>query len=432
MVGSVVGEVGVSHGGVPALGLGTALELRSLPELLQALEFLPLARDELTLRVERALAENPALTRRAGAPCPGCGRHLTSPGCPRCRGPGVASRAAVDAVTRPFDTTETAAGWEIRSDCRHALPVVVAHLTDRGLLDADPEDIADLHGVAVAAVEEAVRALKVAGPPGVAERTVGDLLAAQARALVDTGEAPPLLVEVVREHLPAVAADDRDAVAEALGVSPGQVADLFDLVRTRLRPAATPEDAEPEVRAAPDVLVHRRPGGGFDVEVADSGWYGLAVARESAAVRADREAAAWLKPHEQAARKLIRGLDLRADVLHRVATAAVGHQGAFLDHGPPGHRDLTRARVADDLGLHPSTVSRAVAGKALRHPDGRVVPLATLFGTAVPVKARVAELAARGGLSDEGIRAALAGEGVRVARRTVAKYRAGLGLPASR
>jgi RNA polymerase sigma-54 factor len=86
--------------------------------------------------------------------------------------------------------------------------------------------------------------------------------------------------------------------------------------------------------------------------------------------------------------------------------------------------------VAAALGLHPSTVSRCVAGKALRCPNGDVVALADLLGGAVALKARLAELATANRWSDTRLVQALADSGHRVARRTVAKYRAELGIAA--
>jgi RNA polymerase sigma-54 factor len=369
--------------------------------------------------VDRALAENPALRRKPGVPCPGCGRHGRGP-CPHCpREPRLTTEPAVD----PFAELEVRAGWEVRADCRPALPIVIGHLTDRGLLPEPAEEIAAAHGLTPAAVAEAIRALRAAGPPGIAERSVPDLLLAQARALVAAGRAPAALPEFVRDHLDAVADGDLAGPAAALGLPVAAVAELLALVRTRLRPSAGLGPAP--ARVVPDVLVHHADGGRLRVEVADSRWYGLTVAATPRRLRADPEAAAWLGHHERAARDLIRQLDSRATVLHRVATAAVTHQADYLQHGPPAHRDLTRADVAAAVALHPSTVSRAVAGKALRAPDGRILELAALFGRAVPVKTRIGELAPRR-LSDEGLRAVLAAEGHTLARRTVAKYRAGL------
>ena len=331
----------------------------------------------------------------------------------------------------PFDTLESAAACEIRSDCREVLPVVIAHLTRRGLLDAEPDEIAAAHGIAPQAVAEAVRAIKAAGPVGVAETSVIDLLLAQARALVTAGEAEPWIVDLVRDHLEAVAAGNTATVAGVLRLSQQDVEAAFRLVRAKLRPVAAVEVAERTGSSGiPDVFVYRTRSGVLEVEVPDSEWFGLRLAEVTPAVRADAEAVAWLGGHERAARELLRQLDIRGSVLRRVATYIVDRQAGYFARGPAGHVPLTRTDVAVELGLHPSTVSRCVAGKLLRDPDGQIVALADLLGGAVAIKARIAELAAAGRVSDARLCRALADSGLIVARRTVAKYRAELGIAA--
>ncbi|MGY4769101.1 RNA polymerase factor sigma-54 [Kribbella sp. CWNU-51] len=417
--------------GGPAVGLelGVRAELRAVPGLLLSLRLLPLGYDALTGTVERELADNPMLERTPGSPCPGCGRHRTSDSCPRCS--GVLRYAGNDPAVMPFDTLEAAAACEIRSDCREVLPVVIAHLTSRGLLDAEPDQIATAHGLAPRAVDEAVRAIKAAGPVGVAETSVVDLLVAQSRALVAAGAAEPWIVDLVRDHLEAVATGDTATVVRALRVSREDVEDAFRLVRARLRPVAVVEVPQrPEASGIPDVFVYRTDSGAFEVEVPDSDWFGLRVAEVTSAVRADSEAVAWLGGHERAARELLRQLDTRGSVLRRVATYMVDRQAGYFERGPAGHVPLNRTDVAVELGLHPSTVSRCVAGKLLRRPDGKIVALADLLGGAVAIKARIAELAAAGRVSDARLCRALADSGHKVARRTVAKYRAELGIAA--
>lgn len=412
------------------LELGVRGELRAVPGLLLSLHLLPLGYDALAGTVERALTDNPMLERAPGSACPACGRYRTSDSCPRCS--GVLRYADRDPAVMPFDTLEAAAACEIRSDCREVLPVVIAHLTRRGLLDAEPGEIATAHGLAPQAVAEAVRAIKAAGPVGVAETSVIDLLLAQARGLVSAGEAEPWIVDLVRDHLEDVASGDTANVARALRISPYEAEGAFRLVRARLRPVAVVEVPERwgESSGIPDVFVYRTRPGVFEVEVPDSDWFGLRVAEVTSAVRADSEAAAWLGEHERAARELLRQLDTRGSVLRRVATYLVERQAGYLERGPAGHVPLTRTEVAVELGLHPSTVSRCVAGKLLRHPDGQIVALADLLGGAVAIKARIAELAAAGRISDARLCRALADSGHTVARRTVAKYRAELGIAA--
>lgn len=407
------------------LELRTRAELRAVPGLVQSLRLLPLGYDALAGAVERALTDNPMLE-RSGSACPGCGRRGT---CRRCS--GVLRYAGRDPTVTPFDTLEAAAACEIRSDCRVALPVVISHLNGRGLLDAEPEEIATAHDLAPNVVAEAVRAIKAAGPVGVAETSVVDLLLAQARDLVTAGEAAPSIVELVRDHLEAVAAGDTATVARELKISARKVEAAFRLVRARLRPVAVVEVPErPETARVPDVFVYRSRSGDLEVEVPDSDWFGLGLADVPPTLKADVDASAWLGGHERAARDLLRQLDTRASVLRRVATYLVDRQAGYIERGAAAHVPLTRTDVAAELGLHPSTVSRCVAGKTLRRPDGEIVPLADLLGGAVAIKARIAELAAAGRVSDARLCRALADSGHIVARRTVAKYRAELGIAA--
>ena len=138
----------------------------------------------------------------------------------------------------------------------------------------------------------------------------------------------------------------------------------------------------------------------------------------------------------------------RKDTLHRVATSVFAHQERFLRDGPRALRPLKMGDVADGLGIHTSTVSRAVAGKHAQTPFG-VLPLRWFFqavgggggadGDGDVARDRVRDLVrevvdaedkARP-LSDEALQARLAELGHEVARRTVAKYRAELGIPSS-
>ena len=384
-----------------------APQLRALPGLLQALALLPLHHAAISARVDRALAENPALRRKAGTPCPGCGRHRRAGPCPQCSGTGP--RLTAEPAVDPFAELEVLAGCEIRTDCRPALPVVIGHLIERGLLPAPAEEIAAAHGLAPAAVAEAIRALRAAGPPGIAERSVPDLLLAQARALVAAGRAPAPLVDLVRDHLAALADGDLDGPAAALGLPVAAVAELLVLVRTRLRPGVWLGPAAP--RTVPDVLstarttVAERRGGRQPLVRPGRG--GDAPRRLLAPTRRPRPgSAATSGPRATSSVSSTRGPPCCAGWRRpRWRT-----RRSSCRRGAAGTGTSPGADVAAALALHPSTVSRAVAGKALRAPDGRILELAALFGRAVPVKTRIAELAPRR-LSDARLCPALATEG---------------------
>jgi RNA polymerase sigma-54 factor len=116
-----------------------------------------------------------------------------------------------------------------------------------------------------------------------------------------------------------------------------------------------------------------------------------------------------------------------------VAGYAVEHQQAFLVGGPAALRPLTRAEVAAALGMHESTVSRAVADKYALLPDGTMVPLSRFFGVGGGVDGELRRLlaSADGPISDQRLAERLREAGFPIARRTVAKHRARLGLAAA-
>lgn len=425
-----MGRYPLGHGGSPVLSaeLQQAPQLRAVAGLLQAMALIPLAHDALEARVTRAVAENPMLRRAQQISCPVCGSRRIAGRCPRCPQAAPIGR---EPVVNPFETLEALAGCQVASAHRNAVPVVIDHLTARGLLDSEPAQIAADHALPLAAVEAAVQAIREVGPAGIAQRTVSELLAAQAQQLVSAGQAQPWLVDLVRDHLPAIADDDPQSPAEQLGVPAAAVAEAFDLVRSRLRPMALP-DREPEgPPPSPDVFVYRDAAGELTVEVIDSRWLGLRVAAVPAAVRSDPAAVAWLEEHRRQAATLLRQIDSRATVLHQVATCAVSRQAGFFTRGRSGHRRLTRTEVAHELGLHPSTVSRAVTAKIVRCPDGRLIEFAALFGGGVAIQDLIRQLTERQRLSDSQLCSALAAQGYVVARRTVAKYRAQLGIAAA-
>jgi RNA polymerase sigma-54 factor len=201
------------------------------------------------------------------------------------------------------------------------------------------------------------------------------------------------------------------------------------------------DDVGEQVPAArPDVVVRDSHGrlGELEVEVPDEAWRGLRVEvlyRRLASGLAPLPLTTSERQHvcEQVARAddLLARLEERSTVLGRVARCAVERQRGFLRDGPAAHVPLTRAEVARELGMHESMVSRAVNGKHVQLPDGRLVPMAELFGTARSAQEllRAVVAAEARPLSDDQLADRLGAGGHVVARRTVAKYRARLGIP---
>ena len=120
----------------------------------------------------------------------------------------------------------------------------------------------------------------------------------------------------------------------------------------------------------------------------------------------------------------------RRETMSKIANTLLEYQEDFLRHGVRHLKPLTRAQVAEATGLHESTVSRATAGKYIMLPNRQVVPFSDFFTASLSVKDIIKEIIDREGkpMADREIVARLRERGIRIARRTVAKYRSQLGI----
>jgi RNA polymerase sigma-54 factor len=232
-------------------------------------------------------------------------------------------------------------------------------------------------------------------------------------------------------------------LARRLGVPRALVVEARDLIRTRLRPFPVldgPLRRGHEPPSAPDVVIVVRPDepGELHVELTEERRFALCVSpaydglrRGDGAVAADERSRAAEQARSAAA--FVRRLQERWSTIRRVVEWTVAHQHAYVLHGPAALKPLTRATVAAELGLHESTVSRAVAGRTVLLPCGRLVELRELFCAALSTQEALRALIARETrpLSDDDLAAALSADGHAVARRTVAKYRGLLQIPPS-
>jgi RNA polymerase sigma-54 factor len=253
---------------------------------------------------------------------------------------------------------------------------------------------------------------------------------------------------LLTEHLEELARNRLPQVAKALELSTAAVVQLVARVRElNPRPAAAVRaGSQPPARIELEAALE---GGQVVVRLCGGELPELAVSPRYAALARGGDAALrrYLRPKIAAARGLIRALGHRQRTLLAVAAAILQRQAPFLEHGVRQMRALRMADVAAALGCHTSTVSRAIAGKWVATAHGAFALRAFFDGAhlgaaqaaSAPrlgqrgVQARIRDLIAGEApdrpLSDDELLALLRSEGIRVARRTVAKYRADLGLP---
>ena len=323
---------------------------------------------------------------------------------------------------------------------------IAAHLI--GELDAwgwctvDPAQVAAALGVAAESVNAVLTTLRTMEPVGLFAGSLAQCLALQ---LEDRGEMTPVL-RTLLDNLDLLGSGDLPGLAAACGVG---IADLDPLI-AKLRglnphPGAAFAETPVETRV-PDLLLRPAPGGGWTLEInpetLPQAMVDRAYAAELRAGRLTSDERRFIREQVQAASWLVRAIEQRATTLLTVAAEALRRQEASLTDPSVPRRPLTMGDVGEALEMHVSTISRAVAGKHVATPTGLLAlrdcfvgGVATADGgmSAGEIQMRLQALVAAetAPLSDAALAAALSEGGIPVARRTVAKYRGALGIPAS-
>ncbi|MFC5568983.1 RNA polymerase factor sigma-54 [Lysobacter yangpyeongensis] len=324
---------------------------------------------------------------------------------------------------KPADL-ELAAWWLDRCDDRGYLEQPLAELLAEGRA-AFPQQADEL---------EVVRQRLLHGDwPGMAAADAGECLSAQLAAQ-PAGPLRELAACILRDHLALLAAHDEAGLAHALAADAEQVRAAVALILS-LRPHPVEAPATDEAHVVPEVVAWFA-GGAWRVALNPRTTPKVRIAPHCERALAGGGAGdhAVLKGLLDEARWLVRGLGMRNDTLLRTAQVLVERQRGFLERGDEALAPLTLREVADAIGMHESTVSRIVAGKYIQTPRG-TLELKRLFavrlegadigGTAVRamVKRLIDAEPANAPLADDVIAGLLARQGVRIARRTVAKYR---------
>ncbi len=296
-------------------------------------------------------------------------------------------------------------------------------------------------------VQTVVHQVQSFDPPGVAARDLQECLLLQLRQLPADTPLRATAIAVCTHHFQRLAKGDMDAISRRLGLNPQDLALTIGLIRSlNPRPGSAVADMQPEY-IIPDVLVTRR-GGAWHCELNPETTPKLRVNADYAKLlrRADQAAAnACLKDHLQEARWFIKSLASRNDTVLRVATKIVELQREFLEYGEEAMKPMVLRDIASALELHESTVSRVTTQKYMHTPRGTLEfkyffssHVNTASGgecSSTAIRALLRKLVAAEApgkpFSDHKLADILDEQGIKVARRTVAKYREALGIPPS-
>jgi RNA polymerase sigma-54 factor len=419
---------------------GVRHELRASPTVVLFAQLLSLNSEEIRARIEAEAESNGALEVEERPVCHRCGRSDCASGMCLAPSRGLGDPEHVRREREPSCDPFADLSTQVRlllHPRHHALAdYVLGCLDDRGFLDAPVADIAEQAGTSETGVRTVVAAIREVGPPGIAACNLGECLLLQLRTLP---LAPAIAPEIVAHHLDDLGAGRYERIAAALGVETSSVIAAHDYIRGHLRPYAVVEPTDSRVSRPPPDVVVVDDDGTLDVELIEerrfllfvSPSYARATAGYAHLTPADR---AKIEGDVRRARDFIAWLTGRWSAMRRIATYVVRAQERFVREGVTGLVPLTRAEVAARLGLHESTVGRAVANRSVMLLSGKVVPFEEFFKPSRGAHEALRRLIAteERPRSDAELARLLAASGYNLARRTVAKYRADLGIPEAR
>jgi len=463
------------------------------PQLVMANQLLQVTSLELEQAIAQELAENPALELQHIQRCPSCGADLEDGRCPVCRDERAAdedpwhdradarfefdeyadfSDYAEYAPRSPSSGNRASDSWDDRmsrmasstSLDEHVLAQarlqldpadlgvarhLIGSLDERGFLSADLNALADEVGLERGRVDGVLEVLQSLEPAGIAARDARECLLIQLRQLPCSFRERAVVEELIRDHWDTLGRSSLSNLGGDVGASCDEVRRALRFIRENLNPfPAHASWARERLGPSPDKVVCPEPDvviredeaapDGYRIELPKAGRYRFRICRMTSGSggvgRNGDEAWEEWDALCGRARLFMRSIQQRWETLYALMRCLVGIQQDFLVRGERGLKPLTRARVAEMLDVHESTVSRAVAGKYVELPGGRIVPLEVFFDSAAPLKCVIRELIEneRRSLSDQAIADRLAEQGYDVARRTVAKYRNALNiLPSS-
>lgn len=330
---------------------------------------------------------------------------------------------------------------------REIATYLIGNIDEDGYLRVTREEIRAAGFADDAEVQKALETVRNFDPPGICAFDLPDCLMLQIRVM---GIENPLIDTIVTEHWPEFLNRQFPQLCRSLGVPMSELHAVAEIIKNLEPKPGRKYSNERTIYVEPDVAV-RKIGDEYVIQLNEDG---LPKLRISSAYRRmlrggngaiGEEAATYLKDKMRSAVWLIKSLDQRQRTIYKVADSIVRHQRGFLDHGIEQLRPLVLRDVANDIGMHESTVSRVVSNKYIHTPRG-LFPMKYFFHSgidstsgsdvsSVSIKNKIARLIAdedtRRPHSDARIMQRLRAEGIQIARRTVAKYREELRIPSS-
>ena len=324
---------------------------------------------------------------------------------------------------------------------------LIGMLDDAGYLSGELAELADRLGCDIGLVEGTLAKLQKFDPPGVFARSLSECLGLQLREINRLDPA----IQALLDNLDLLAKRDLAALRKICNVDAEDLTQMIEEIRALDPKPGLAFDAQVAQPVTPDVLVKPHPKGGWQVELNAETLPRLLInqtyyTKVTKDIRSKQDKD-YIADRLQSANWLVRSLHQRATTILKVASEIVRRQEAFFQHGVQHLRPLTLRDIAAVIDMHESTVSRVTTNKYMATPRG-IYEMKYFFTSAIAnsvgggdahsaeaVRSRIKELIDAEQptevLSDDRIVEILNGQGIDIARRTVAKYREAMRIPSS-
>ena len=435
--------------------------------LAQTMTLLELSSVELGQKIDAELARNPALELSEEAHCPHCHRSL--PGnsiCPVCsQSMGDSSQEPIVFISPRTDfgvydrrisvddlpdeewtaASEDLPSFILRQIASELEPedrLLAAHiltsLDDDGLLSVPLAEIAIYHHVRIARLEHILNLIQHAEPAGVGSPTPQEALLVQLEILSESNRVPEMARRAIQEGMDLLSRHAYPELGRRLGISTGKAQETAHWISENLNPYPArghwggirhSTRSDPNY-PSPDAIItclNDKTNTPLVVEVISpyAGRLHINTLFRQAVSEAPAEKTEQWQSDLESATLLVKCLQQRDHTMVRLMQRMVVLQRQFILHGDAYLFPYTRASLAAELEVHESTISRAVSGKSVQLPNGRIIPMSRMFDRSLHVRTALRQIVANElkPLSDTQIARQLNLQGYEVARRTVAKYR---------
>src|SRR5215212_5890023 len=355
-------------------------------------------------------------------------------------------------LTRPPSLAEHLE-WQLNmttldSDVRHAATAVIGNMNADGRLSATNEEMAAMEEVSEEVVERARQEVMRLDPVGCGARDVKECLLVQLEVL---GESDRLAAKLISEHFSDLQQHKLPHLSKQIGVDVETLLEELQFIRTLDPYPGRRYSSDEPILISPEIYIEKldEDDDEYVIYFADDGSPRLRVSQQYQQMLSQgvsNETKSFIREKMRSAVDLLRNIEHRRQTIYKVVESIVQRQRDFLDHGVQHIKPMMLKDIAEDIGMHLSTVSRVVNRKYAHTPQG-VIELRRFFTEGMlnedgeeistriiklKIKKLIEEEDSHNPITDDQVVKILAKDGIKLSRRTVAKYRDQMQIPGSR